>query len=77
MRARAEPKDSKPVAASLIPAGGALRRLLVGHEGTTRSLAVSPDGLLAASVGNSHPDQAVYVWDIRHGITRHVLPKQA
>jgi WD40 repeat protein len=67
----------RPLAASLTAPGAALVGLLAGHEGTPRSLAVSPDGLVAASAGNSHPDQAVLVWDVRRGASLRALPAEA
>lgn len=67
----------RPIAPTLLRPGGALVRLLLGHEGTPRSIAVSPDGLVAASAGNSSPDQTIRIWDVQGSGALHVLPHQA
>ena len=38
---------------------------------------MSPDGLVAASAGNSSGDETVRVWDLRRGVERHVHRGQA
>jgi hypothetical protein len=35
-----------------------------GHRGTVRSIAISADGAIALTAGNSHPDQTVKQWDL-------------
>ncbi len=35
-----------------------------GHRGTVRSIAISGDGAVALTAGNSHPDQTVKQWDL-------------
>lgn len=48
-----------------------------GHLGTVRFLAVSSDGGVALSAGNSSNDQTVKVWDLRSGRPLLSLPDQA
>lgn len=36
-----------------------------GHRGTVRSIAISDDGVVALTAGNSHPDQTVKQWDLK------------
>lgn len=35
-----------------------------GHQGSVRSIAISADGAVALSAGNSHPDQSIKQWDL-------------
>jgi len=65
----------RPLNASLY--SGALRFALRGHKGSVRSLAVTADGRLCATAGNSHPDQTVRIWDLDAGRALHVLTDQA
>jgi formylglycine-generating enzyme required for sulfatase activity len=37
-----------------------------GHKGTVRSIAISADGVLALTAGNSHPDQTIKLWDLNN-----------
>jgi WD40 repeat protein len=67
----------RPLTASLAPPGDPLLFTLSGHEGTVRSLAVSPDGRWAVTAGNSNPDRSVRLWDLLLGVELHTLPDQA
>ncbi|MCP4333909.1 MAG: hypothetical protein GY785_14725 [Gammaproteobacteria bacterium] len=53
------------------------QRAHIGHRGTVRSLALTPDGSRALTAGNSHPDQMVKIWDLRRGRLLHTLDEQA
>ena len=53
------------------------RKGLNGHFGTVRSIALSNDGALALTAGNSHPDQTVKLWDLHRAELIHSLPEQA
>lgn len=35
-----------------------------GHQGSVRSIAISADGAVALTAGNSHPDQSIKQWDL-------------
>lgn len=48
-----------------------------GHYGTVRSLALSKDGALLLSAGNSGPDRTVKLWDLRRGRLIHSISDQA
>lgn len=37
-----------------------------GHKGTVRSIAISADGALAMTAGNSHTDQTIKLWDLNN-----------
>jgi len=67
----------RPLNRSLIPPGDPLLFTLAGHEGTARSLAITPDGRWGITAGNSHLDRTVRLWDLRSGTELHTLPDQA
>jgi WD40 repeat protein len=67
----------RPLSGTLVPPGSALRATLAGHEGTPRSVAITPDGRWGASAGNSHPDRTVRVWDLEKGVLVQILVAQA
>jgi WD40 repeat protein len=71
----------RPLTPSLVPAGGTLRWIFrgrpAGHKGTVRSIALSTDGMLALTAGNSHPDQTVKLWDLWLGQLRWSWPEAA
>lgn len=70
-----------PLTPSLTRPGGPLVRIMKGraggHTGTVRSLAITPDGHLAISAGNSSNDQTVRIWDLDTGNCLHILSGQA
>jgi WD40 repeat protein len=67
----------RPLRAALNMPGSALHSTLVGHEGTPRSVAITPDGRWVASAGNSDPDWTLRVWNAATGVPIHVLPDRA
>jgi WD40 repeat protein len=67
----------RPLTHSLIPPGDPLLFTLAGHEGTVRSLAITPDGRWGITAGNSSPDRTVRVWDLGTGTELHTLAGQA
>ena len=56
----------RPITPSLYSPDDPLRAVLSGHEGTVHSLAITPDGERAISVGNSNPDITLKVWDLHN-----------
>ena len=70
-----------PLTPSLTSPGGPLILTLQGraggHAGTPRSVAISANGRMAISAGNSSNDQAVRVWDLDAGRCLYVFPEQA
>jgi WD40 repeat protein len=67
----------RPLTASLAPPGDPLLFTLSGHEGTVRSMALSPDGRWGVTAGNSNPDRGVRLWDLLLGVELHTSPDQA
>ena len=71
----------RPLTASLVPAGGLLRWTFrgrpAGHKGTVRSIALSRNGYMALTAGNSHRDQTVKLWDLFQGELRWSWPEAA
>jgi WD40 repeat protein len=67
----------RPLTRSLVPPGDPLLFMLGGHEGTVRSVAMTPDGGWAITAGNSHPDGTVRLWDLTTGTELHTLTDQA
>ncbi len=67
----------RPLVPSLIPPGDPLLFTLAGHEGTVRSMAITPDGRWGITAGNSHPDRTVRLWDLGAGTQVHTLADQA
>jgi WD40 repeat protein len=67
----------RPLSGTLEPPGSALRATLAGHEGTPRSVAITPDGRWGVSAGNSQPDRTVRVWDLEKGVLVQILVAQA
>jgi WD40 repeat protein len=67
----------RPLAATLLHPGAAICFSLEGHEGSPRSVAISPDGHWAASAGNSSPDGTIRIWDAERGMPLHTLVHQA
>jgi WD40 repeat protein len=67
----------RPLNRSLIPPGDPLLFTLAGHEGTARSLAITPDGRWGITAGNSNQDCTVRLWDLVTGTELRRLPDQA
>jgi WD40 repeat protein len=60
----------RPITRSLTPPGGPLIKTLVGHTGSVRSVAVTPDGSWAVSGSR---DRTLKVWDLERGSEIHTL----
>jgi WD40 repeat protein len=67
----------RPLNRSLIPPGDPLLFTLAGHEGTVRSLAITPDGRWGITADNSSLDRPVRLWDLGTGTGLRKLPDQA
>jgi WD40 repeat protein len=67
----------RPLTGSLLAPGAAICATLEGHEGSPRSVAISPDGKRAASAGNSNGDGTVRVWDSENGTPMYALAGEA
>jgi len=64
----------RPLLPSLIPPGDPLLLTLSGHEGTVRSIAVTPDGRWGVTADNSSKERLVRLWDFITGTELHTLP---
>jgi WD40 repeat protein len=67
----------RPLTRSLIPPRDPLLFTLAGHEGTVRTLAITPDGRWGITAGNSSEDGTVRLWDLGTGTELHTLADQA